>query len=78
MPLHVAKFFKRQLAERNILLFVPLGYAFSLIGLNYFWLTYPITEILTSIVGIILYQGFMKKITNKAQTMPIIEEKKEE
>ncbi len=63
---------------RNILLFVPLGYAFSLIGLNYFWLTYPITEILTSIVGIILYQGFMKKITNKAQTMPIIEEKKEE
>lgn len=38
----VGKSFKSSLLTviRTVVLFVPLGYLFSLIGLNYFWLTY--------------------------------------
>ena len=42
---------------RTLVLFVPLGFLFSLIGLNYFWLTFPITETITSIVGYVLYKN---------------------
>lgn len=48
---------------RTVVLFVPVGYAFSRIGLNYFWLTFPITELLTSVVGFALYRKFYR---NKA------------
>ena len=44
---------------RTVVLFVPLGYIFSRFGLNWFWLTFPITEVLTSIVGIVFYCGFL-------------------
>ena len=47
---------------RTLILFVPLGFLFSLIGLNYFWLTFPITETITSIVGYILYKNSFKNI----------------
>lgn len=46
---------------RTVVLFVPLGYLFSRFGLNYFWLTFPITEIITSIVGFIFYRQFLQK-----------------
>ena len=46
---------------RTVVLFVPLGYLYSRIGLEYFWLTYPTTEIITTIVGFIFYKRFMKK-----------------
>lgn len=46
---------------RTVVLFVPLGYLFSLIGLDYFWLTYPVTDGLTSIVGFCLGHAFFKK-----------------
>ncbi len=45
---------------RTVILFVPLGYLFSRFGLTWFWLTFPITEILTSLVGVIFYRQFMK------------------
>ncbi len=45
---------------RTVVLFVPLGYIFSRFGLNWFWLTFPITEVLTSIVGIVFYCGFLR------------------
>lgn len=45
---------------RTVILFVPLGYLFSRFGLTWFWLTFPITEILTSLVGVIFYREFMK------------------
>ncbi len=45
---------------RTVVLFVPLGYIFSKFGLTYFWLTYPVTEIITTTVGFILYALFMK------------------
>lgn len=43
---------------RTVILFVPLGYIFSRFGLNFFWLTFPVTEIITSIVGAVFYLPF--------------------
>ncbi len=47
---------------RTVVLFVPLGFLFSRIGLKCFWLTFPITELLTSLLGIIFYKQFLEKI----------------
>lgn len=44
---------------RTVVLFVPLGYVFSRFGLNYFWFTFPVTEVITSIVGVIFYRRFL-------------------
>lgn len=49
---------------RTVVLFVPLGYLFSRFGLNHFWLTFPITEIITSIVGVIFYRQFLRRENN--------------
>lgn len=46
---------------RTVICFVPLGYLFSRINLFWFWLVYPTTEIITSIIGFIFYIQFMKK-----------------
>jgi len=46
---------------RTVICFVPLGYLFSRINLFWFWLVYPTTEIITSIIGFIFYMQFMKK-----------------
>lgn len=46
---------------RTVILFVPLGFLFSRFGLNWFWLTFPVTEVLTSIVGIVFYRQFLEK-----------------
>ncbi len=51
---------------RTVVLFVPLGYLFSLIGLDYFWLTYPVTDGITSVVGFILSAYFFKKAYTQA------------
>ena len=40
---------------RTMILFVPLGYLFSRLGLNYFWFTFPVTEVLTTIFIEIAY-----------------------
>ncbi len=46
---------------RTVILFVPLGYLFSHFGLNYFWLTFPVTEIITSGLGFVYYHHFLNK-----------------
>lgn len=46
---------------RTVILFVPLGFLFSRFGLQWFWLTFPVTETLTSIVGAVFYRQFIKK-----------------
>lgn len=58
----VGKSFRSSLLTviRTVLLFVPLGYVFSLIGLDYFWFTYPVTEALTTLVGFIMCHSFFK------------------
>lgn len=40
---------------RTVVLFVPLGFLFSRLGLNWFWLTFPVTETITSVVGFVFY-----------------------
>lgn len=45
---------------RTVILFVPLGYVFSKFGLKSFWLTFPITEILTTSAGFAFYKSFIK------------------
>ncbi|WP_308452876.1 hypothetical protein [Hominifimenecus microfluidus] len=44
---------------------VPLGYFFSRISLNCFWLTFPVTEMITTLAGVVFYRQFMKKETRK-------------
>ncbi|MGO5071855.1 MATE family efflux transporter [Roseburia faecis] len=44
---------------RTVVLFVPLGYLFSRLGLNYFWFTFPVTEVITTLVGVFFYRRFM-------------------
>lgn len=46
---------------RTVLLFVPLAFLFSRFGLDYFWLTFPVTDSVTSVVGFVLYRKFLKK-----------------
>ena len=46
---------------RTVVLFVPLGFVFSRFGLNWFWLTFPVTEVLTTMVGVKFYRGFLRK-----------------
>lgn len=46
---------------RTVVLFVPLGFLFSRAGLKCFWLTYPVTEVITTAVGFILYKNMSKK-----------------
>ncbi len=46
---------------RTMVLFVPLGFLFSRFGLNWFWLTFPITEVITSLVGVRFYRQFLAK-----------------
>lgn len=48
---------------RTVFLFVPLGYLFSRLGLHCFWITFPVTEIVTTIVGLILYRRFLRTET---------------
>ncbi|MBQ5781878.1 MAG: MATE family efflux transporter [Oscillospiraceae bacterium] len=45
---------------RTVVLFVPLGFVFSRFGLTYFWLTYPVTELITSAVGYVFYRQFVR------------------
>ena len=46
---------------RTVVLFVPLGYLFSRFGLNWFWLTFPVTDTVTSIVGFVFYRQFLRR-----------------
>ncbi|MBQ7828219.1 MAG: MATE family efflux transporter, partial [Clostridia bacterium] len=45
---------------RTVLLFVPLAYLFSRFGLEYFWLTYPVTDGITSVIGFLLARRFFR------------------
>lgn len=46
---------------RTVVLFVPLGFVFSRFGLHRFWLTFPVTETVTSLVGVLYYRQFLSK-----------------
>lgn len=44
---------------RTVVLFVPLGALFAHFGLASFWLTFPVTETLTSLLGLVYYRQFL-------------------
>lgn len=44
---------------RTVVLFVPLGYIFSRFGLTWFWMTFPVTETVTTLVGALFYRQFL-------------------
>lgn len=62
---------------RTVLLFVPLGYVFSRFGLNWFWLTFPVTETITSMFGLVFYKGFLEAdyVRNRQPKYPVLGEK---
>lgn len=46
---------------RTVVLFVPLAFIFSRIGgLDWFWLTFPVTDSLSTLLGFIWYREFMR------------------
>ncbi len=54
---------------RQVVLLAPLAFIFSFIGLEYVWLTFPITEIITTAVGMVLYYNCDKKILFKDRSI---------
>ncbi len=51
---------------RTVFCFVPLGWLFSRLGLNMFWLTFPLTETITTLTGFFFYKSFLRSpYTNK-------------
>lgn len=53
---------------RTVVLFVPLAYVFSRFGLNWFWMTFPVTEVVTSAVGFAFYYRFLRSDYVKKNT----------
>lgn len=48
-------------ALRQIVIIIPLAYAFSFIGLNWIWLAYPIAEIIATVVSVYLQRKAKSK-----------------
>ena len=57
---------------RTVFLFVPLAYLFSRFGLQYFWLTYPVTDGIVSIIGFFMSRRFFRNpyLTKKSEGQP--------
>ena len=51
---------------RTVVLFVPLGWLFSRLGLDKFWLTFIFTETITTAVGLWFYKRFIGKADSSA------------
>ena len=49
---------------RTVFCFVPLGWLFSSWGVNYFWMTFPVTETITTAVGLLFYRSFLRRPYN--------------
>lgn len=60
---------------RTVVLFVPLGFLFSRLGLNWFWMTFPVTEVITSVVGFVYYRQFLTSKYVQKEKSSICEEK---
>lgn len=55
---------------RTVVLFVPLGFLFSRFGLDWFWLAFPVTEVLTASAGMCFYQQFLKQPYMQKEKQP--------
>ena len=56
----------------TVFLFVPLGYLFSQFGLSYFWLTYPVTDGIITVIGFFMSRQFFRQpyLNQKQNTEP--------
>lgn len=45
---------------RTVVLFVPLAFLFSRFGVDYFWLTFPVTDGAVSVIGFFMSRQFFK------------------
>ena len=68
---------------RTMVLFVPLGYFFAQFGLTWFWMTFPVTELITTAVGFGFYRQFLghpyvkeAPLLNKTQPTAVIQPSK--
>ena len=52
---------------RQIGLLIPLAWVLSHIGVNYVWMAFPITEIITAAAGFVFYLRFPMKNVNTVQ-----------
>lgn len=50
---------------RQIGLLIPLAWAFSFLGVDYVWLTFPITEIITALAAFMLYHKHCRPSLSK-------------
>ncbi len=51
---------------RTVVLFVPLAYIFSRFGLDYFWLTYPVTDGIVAITGFFMARQFFRTAESRS------------
>ena len=51
---------------RQVVLLVPLAWAFHFAGLTYVWLTFPVTEVLSVLCALVFYwrTHFLSKCRN--------------
>ncbi len=76
---HAVQLFNKALLTviRTVGLFVPLGFLFSRFGLNWFRLAFPVTELLTSAIGMMCYHRFLAKDYVRTEK-PILPDSEEE
>ena len=51
---------------RQVFCLIPIFWAFSLIGLDYTWIAFPLSETITGIVGLLMYAHQLKKWKTEA------------
>lgn len=49
---------------RQVIILIPVAYAFSFVGLNWVWLAYPIAEVIATVVSTILQRKARKKFVS--------------
>lgn len=52
---------------RTVFLFVPLGWLLAHFGLHTFWMTYPLTEVITTTTGYLLYKKQCRLVMGKGK-----------
>ena len=50
---------------RQIFCLIPLFWLFSLIGLNYTWIAFPLSETITGVIGLLLYRRTLRTWTQR-------------
>lgn len=60
---------------RQIFCLIPIFYLFSLIGLNYTWISFPASEFIAGVIGLIFYRKELRRFKKEGQEEEIKQEK---